>query len=69
MCMQIHQQPGDILFLNNWMTFHRRAEFEDYDEPEKKRHLLRIWLSVPNSRPIHPLFQDNYGATEAGAVP
>ena len=62
------QKPGDLLFLNNWVTLHRRSEFEDYDEPEKKRHILRIWLSVPNSRPLDPLFKDNYGATEAGAV-
>ena len=62
------QRQGDILLLNNWVTLHRRSEFEDYPEPERKRHLLRIWLSVPNSRPLHPLFKDNYGATEAGAI-
>jgi alpha-ketoglutarate-dependent taurine dioxygenase len=66
--VRIRQRPGDILLLNNWVTFHRRSEFEDHAEPERKRHLLRIWLSVPNSRPIDPLFVDNYGATAAGAV-
>lgn len=62
------QRPGDILFVNNWVTLHRRSEFEDYPEEERKRHLLRVWLSVPNSRPLHPLFKDNYGATGAGAI-
>jgi len=62
------QQPGDIVFLNNWVTLHRRSEFEDYAEEEKKRHILRIWLSVPNSRPLDPLFKDNYGAVEAGEL-
>ncbi|MEZ5324324.1 MAG: TauD/TfdA family dioxygenase [Verrucomicrobiales bacterium] len=62
------QRPGDILFLNNWVTLHRRSEFEDYAEPERKRHLLRVWLSVPNSRPLHPLFKDHYGATGAGEI-
>ena len=62
------EQPGDILFLNNWVTFHRRSEFEDHEEPARKRHLLRIWLSVPNSRPLNPMYRDNYGATEAGAI-
>lgn len=56
------QEPGDMLFLNNWITLHRRSEFEDFDDPAKKRHLMRIWLSVPNSRPIHPDFAGNYGA-------
>ncbi|MGK0189858.1 MAG: alpha-ketoglutarate-dependent taurine dioxygenase [Verrucomicrobiales bacterium] len=62
------QRPGDLLFLNNWVTLHRRSEFDDHAEPERKRHLLRVWLSVPNSRPLNPLFKDNYGATEAGAI-
>ena len=65
---RFYQQPGDLLFLNNWTTLHRRSEFIDHDDPALKRHLLRIWLSVPNSRPIDPLFKDNFGATEAGAI-
>ncbi|MEM7011129.1 MAG: TauD/TfdA family dioxygenase [Verrucomicrobiota bacterium] len=63
-----HQEPGDILLLNNWVTYHRRTAFVDYDDPALKRHILRIWLSVPNSRPLAPWFKDNYGATEAGAI-
>ncbi|MCA9071427.1 MAG: TauD/TfdA family dioxygenase [Planctomycetaceae bacterium] len=65
---QFRQAPGDILLLNNWVTFHRRSEFEDFEEPEKRRHILRVWLSVPNSRPLDPLFKENFGATEAGAI-
>jgi hypothetical protein len=61
-------ETGDLLLLNNWVTFHRRNEFEDYAEPHRRRHLLRIWLSVPNSRPLHPDFAANYGATAAGAI-
>lgn len=66
--VRIKQEPGDILLLNNWVTFHRRSEFEDWEDPAQKRHILRIWLSVPNSRPIDPLFKENYGATSAGAI-
>jgi hypothetical protein len=62
------QQPGDILFLNNWVTLHRRTAFEDFEELERRRHLLRVWLSMPNSRPIDPMFAGNYGATAAGAI-
>lgn len=62
------QEPGDILLLNNWVTFHRREEFEDHSDPALRRHLLRIWLAVPNSRALDPIFRDNYGATEAGAI-
>jgi hypothetical protein len=66
--VQFRQQAGDMLFLNNWVTFHRRSDFEDHEPPEQKRHLLRLWLSVPNSRPLDPQFQENFGATEAGAL-
>ncbi len=62
------QEPGDILFFNNFVTFHRRGAFEDHPEPERRRLLLRVWLSVPNNRPLDPAFADNYGATEAGAI-
>ena len=37
------QQPGDIVLMNNWTTMHRRSEFIDYDSPEKRRLLWRIW--------------------------
>lgn len=60
------QEAGDLVLLNNFVTFHRRHEFKD--APEHPRHLLRIWLSVPNSRPLHPMFAGNYGSVAAGAI-
>lgn len=45
-------QPGDIQFLNNFVTLHTRREYEDWSEPHRKRHLLRLWLSDPSSRPL-----------------
>jgi len=68
MSVKFRQEPGDLLFLNNWVTFHRRDDFQDADEPNLKRHLLRAWLSVPNSRPLNPMFADNYGNTAAGSI-
>lgn len=37
-------QPGDIQLLNNAVILHAREEYDDYPEPERKRHLLRLWL-------------------------
>jgi Taurine catabolism dioxygenase TauD, TfdA family len=45
-------EPGDIQFLNNFVTLHTRREYEDWPEESRKRHLLRLWLSDPNGRPI-----------------
>jgi hypothetical protein len=45
-------EPGDIQFLNNFVTLHTRREYEDWPEEARKRHLLRLWLSDPAGRPI-----------------
>ena len=47
-------KPGDLQLLNNHTCFHARTAFEDHPERERRRHLLRMWLSVPNSRPLSP---------------
>jgi len=66
--VEIRQQPGDILFLNNWVTLHRRTAFQDHEDLDARRCLFRIWISPPNNRPLDPAFADNYGSTEAGSV-
>ena len=62
------QEPGDMVFMNNWVTLHKRSAFEDWPELERRRHILRIWLSMPNSRPLDPMYVDNYGTVAAGAL-
>jgi len=44
-------EPGEIEILNNRAVLHSRTQFEDYPEPERKRHLVRLWMDVPNGRP------------------
>lgn len=43
-------QPGDIQLLNNHVIMHGRTDYEDYPEPERRRHLLRLWLRSPKSQ-------------------
>jgi Taurine catabolism dioxygenase TauD, TfdA family len=38
-------RAGDIQWLKNAAILHARTEFADYTEPERKRHLLRLWLT------------------------
>jgi hypothetical protein len=40
-------RPGDFQFINNRTILHGRAAFEDDDAKEKRRHLYRLWLSIP----------------------
>jgi alpha-ketoglutarate-dependent taurine dioxygenase len=35
---------GQIQFVNNRATGHARTEFVDFPEPERRRHLVRLWL-------------------------
>jgi len=36
-------QRGQVQYLNNHEVGHYRSAFEDFDEPELKRHLYRLW--------------------------
>lgn len=40
-------RPGDMQFLKNAAVLHKRTAYEDWDEPARKRHLLRLWLVEP----------------------
>jgi hypothetical protein len=39
-------EPGDMQFISNHTIVHARTGFEDWPEPERRRHLLRLWLSL-----------------------
>jgi len=40
-------QPGDVQLLSNHSQLHARTGFEDWPDPEQRRHLLRLWMSLP----------------------
>jgi hypothetical protein len=61
-------EPGDIQFVNNHITYHARTHFEDWPEPERKRHLLRLWLAMPNSRALDDGFLPFYRDVRPGAL-
>jgi len=37
-------EPGEVNYLKNNAVLHSRTEFVDFAEPERKRHLVRLWL-------------------------
>jgi len=59
-------RPGDMQFLHNHTCLHDRTAFVDWPEPERKRHLLRLWLAAPDARPLPPVFAARYGSTAIG---
>jgi len=40
-------EPGDVQLLSNHTVLHARTDYEDHPDPERKRHLLRLWISLP----------------------
>jgi hypothetical protein len=59
-------QPGDIQLVHNHTILHDRTAFEDYPEPDRKRHLLRLWLAPPNARPLPEVFAERFGSVTPG---
>jgi hypothetical protein len=45
-------RPGDVQWLLNYAALHSRTRFTDYPEPERRRHLLRLWLKRDVGRPL-----------------
>ena len=59
-------QPGDMQFVYNHALLHDRTGFRDWPDAPRKRHLLRLWLSVPGDRPLPECFKQRYGSIEIG---
>ena len=57
---------GDMQFLHNHQIFHSRSDFENWPEPERHRHLLRLWLCPANGRPLPKVFEPRYGSVAPG---
>jgi hypothetical protein len=45
-------EPGDAYLANNYTVLHSRTAFEDHARPERRRHLLRLWLKAYKARPV-----------------
>jgi len=52
-----------MYFLNNYTILHARTSFDDFEEEDRRRHLLRLWLegSRHAARPSHINLFDGQG--------
>jgi hypothetical protein len=66
--LDMELQAGDIQFVCNHFILHSRTTFEDFPEPERRRHLLRLWLSSEDG-PALPRVFDNYTGLSASGRP
>ena len=58
--------PGDVQLVHNHTLLHDRTAFVDWPEPERRRHLLRLWLACPGARPLPACYAEPYGRVDIG---
>jgi len=59
-------EPGDMQFLHNHQVLHDRRAYVDWEEPDRRRHLLRLWLCPADGRPLPPAYRQRWGSIEIG---
>jgi hypothetical protein len=59
-------EPGDVQFLCNYVVLHSRTKYEDWDDPDKRRHLLRLWLGCPDGPEVPDVYEEFQGLTASG---
>jgi hypothetical protein len=68
LCYSMDMRAGDLQLLNNHVVYHARATYEDDPTPGRDRFLMRLWLSMPNSRALPAGYEALWGSIEAGAL-
>lgn len=66
MYLNMKFEPGDIQLLNNHYIMHSRTAYEDYPEPERRRHLMRLWLATDVGPPLADAYYEFMGKTSSG---
>jgi len=52
LALDMNFQAGDVQWLLNYAALHSRTGYVDFPEPERRRHLLRLWLKRDVGRPL-----------------
>jgi hypothetical protein len=50
--LAFHLERGDMLVINNYTVMHARTRFVEFPEPERRRHLVRLWLDAEGFREV-----------------
>jgi hypothetical protein len=66
LCFEMTLEPGDLQLINSHVTYHGRTPFEDDFAAGQSRLLLRLWLTMPNNRPLPTGHEILWRSIEAG---
>ena len=64
--LEMELERGDIQFVHNHQMLHDRTAFRDWPQPERRRHLFRLWLCPKDGRPLPHWFAERLGSVEPG---
>ena len=62
-------EEGDIQIVSNHRILHSRTAYLDWDDPERKRHMLRLWLACADGPDLPPLMTEEYQEATASGRP
>ena len=67
--LDMHFEPGDMQFLCHHFVLHSRTAYEDWPEPARRRHLLRLWLACDDGPALPPVMANDFQGRTAGGRP
>lgn len=66
--LRMELERGDIQLVNNLTVVHARESFEDHDDLDQRRYLLRLWLSSPFGRELPEFLSERWGNIAVGTL-
>lgn len=65
--MDMQFEPGDMQWVCNHSVAHSRTAYQDFEETDKRRHLLRLWLACDDGPELPAAFTgEHQGQTKGG---
>lgn len=56
--LSFDMQAGDMQIGNNFSILHSRTAYVDFEAQERRRLLLRIWMTLPDGRALPQVFEN-----------
>lgn len=50
--------PGDLEIANNFAVLHKRGAFDQDAKSTSRRHMLRLWLGMPDGWPLPEIYRE-----------
>ncbi|MFK8083410.1 MAG: TauD/TfdA family dioxygenase [Granulosicoccus sp.] len=67
-CLRMSLQRGDIQLVNNLIAVHARESFIDHDDIDRRRYLVRLWLSSGDGRRLPEFLRERWGNIDVGTI-